>query len=122
MRLTRQNTINLRKHLIDFYKDTKSRQIEELTNLLINYPTMVNVTTRLKDVDSKYLRKKTTNVGYGAFGEPEVDWHYTINDLYVDNHYLVFFDENENAVVSYPLDLDKLIDEVKVAHQNSFTL
>ena len=124
MRYNRENILNLRKQLIKYCSETNLRDIEFLTEKLIDYPTMVEVVTELDEVPNGYIKKEYVSTGHGAFGEPE---GYTIRRVCgsgdLDNHrIMVFLDSEGVPVFACDRGIEKLIDIAKEAHYNSFTI
>jgi hypothetical protein len=124
MRYTRENILNLRKQLIKYCSETNLRDIEFLTEKLIDYPTMVEVVTELGEVPNGYIKTEYVSTGHGAFGEPE---GYTIRRVCgsgdLDNRRVMVFLESEGVpVFACNRDIENLIDIAKEAHSNSFTI
>ena len=124
MRYTRENILNLRKQLIKYCSETNLRDIEFLTEKLIDYPTMVEVVTDLGEVPNGYIKTEYISTGHGAFGEPE---GYTIRRVCgsgdLDNRrIMVFLDSEGVPVFASNRNIENLIDIAKEAHSNSFTI
>lgn len=124
MKYNRENILNLRKKLIKFCSDTNYSDIEFITERLLEYPTMIEVVTELGEVPRKYIQTEYVSTGHGAFGEPE---GYIISrvcgSMSLENRrIMVFLDSEGVPVFGCNRDIEKLIDVVKKAHNNSFTL
>jgi hypothetical protein len=124
MRYTRENILNLRKKLIKYCSDTSNRDIEFLTDKLLDYPTMVEAVTELAEVSNQYIKSEYISTGHGAFGEPE---GYSIRRVCgsgdLDNRrVMVFLDSEGVPVFACNRDIENLIDIAKEAHSNSFTI
>lgn len=124
MKYTRENIVNLRKQLIKYCSETNLRDIEFLTEKLIDYPTMVEVVTELGEVPNGYIKTEYVSTGHGAFGEPE---GYTIRRVCgsgdLDNRRVMVFLESEGVpVFACNRDVEKLIEVAKEAFNNSFSI
>jgi hypothetical protein len=124
MRYTRENILNLRKKLIKLCSDTNYSDIEFITERLLEYPTMVDVVTELREVPRRYIQTEYVSTGHGAFGEPE---GYTVSRVcgssgLENRRIMVFLDSEGVPVFGCNRDIEQLIDVVKKAHDNSFTI
>jgi len=124
MRYNRENILNLRKKLIKFCSDTNHSDIEFITERLLEYPTMVEIVTELGEVPRRYIDTEYVSTGHGAFGEPE---GYSISRVCgsasLENRGIIVFLDSEGVpVYGCNRNIEKLIELVKDAHNNSFTL
>ncbi len=124
MKYTRENILNLRKKLIKLCSDTNYSDIEFITERLLEYPTMVDVVTELREVPRRYIQTEYVSTGHGAFGEPE---GYTVSRVcggsgLENRRIMVFLDSEGVPVFGCNRDIEQLIDVVKKAHDNSFTI
>lgn len=124
MRYTRENILNLRKQLIKYCSESLFKDIEFLTEKLLEFPTMVEVVTELSEVPYPYIKREYVSTGHGAFGEPE---GYTTKrvcgsaDLN-NRRIMVFLDSSDIPVFACNRDLENLISITKEAFNNSFTI
>jgi hypothetical protein len=124
MKYTRENILNLRKQLIKYCSETNLHDIEFITEKLLDHPSMVEVITELNEVPNQYIRKDYVSTGHGAFGEPEGYSIYRVcGSANLNNRrIMVFLNSSGEPIFACNKDIEKLIEIVKVAHNNSFTL
>jgi hypothetical protein len=122
MKYNREQIINLRRMMIKHNVNESS--IKTITEALINNPLMTSVVTDLDEIKNKYIKREYVSTGHGAFGEPEGYTDFYVCGFPIENrHNMVFLNENEEPIyANNSLNIEKLIEETKQKHNDSFTL
>lgn len=121
MEYSREQIITLRKMMIKYNIE---RDLQKITNLLIDYPKMVNVVTDLEEVSSKYVKREYFSTGHGAFGEPEGYTNKYICGNPIENRKNIIFLDEDNIPIyaDKRIDIESLIVEIKGYYIDDFKL
>jgi len=116
----REKLLNLRKKLIEYMSDSYSTSI--ITEALINYPECVNFITDYRELPGRYVERKYTSTGHGAFGEPEGYSDYYVCGRNCEIGYIIMLNSKDAPINVIPLDFDKTVKSLKEEHDKSFTI
>lgn len=120
MRIPREEIIAIRKKTIKLLPQ-KVYDIEKITEALITQPTIVEAETDFRDL-KRGVRKRIVDAGHGAFGERESDVYHYVCDVSVNVGDTIFLNADGLPLCVIKVDLRKLVEELKVAHDNSFDI
>jgi hypothetical protein len=118
----REELLGLRQKAIKYLKDSYTEDIDFLTNILLEYPTIHYCETDKSKIDGKWIKSEYTSTGHGAFGEPEGYRTFRILGWNTDNLSTVFFNSDDEPITCSNLNIDKLVEDVRTAHNESFKL
>jgi hypothetical protein len=116
----REKLLNLRKKLIEYMPN--SYAVSSITEALINYPECVSFITDWRKLPGKYVERKYTSTGHGAFGEPEGYVDYYLCGRNCEIGYIIMLNSKDEPVNVLSVDFEKTLKAVKEEHDKSFTI
>lgn len=120
MRISRQEIITIREKMLNLLPQ-KIYDIESITRALIMQPTIIEAETDFRDL-KRGVKKRIVDAGHGAFGERESDVYYYVCDVSVNVGDTIFLNSDGLPLCVIKVNLKKLVEELKVAHDNSFDI
>jgi hypothetical protein len=121
MKYSRSEIVNLRKLMIKY---SVEKNLVTITDMLIDYPEMVNIVTDLDEIPSGYIKREHISTGHGAFGEPEGYTNEYVCGQRVGRrcNMILLNDKDEPIFAKNSIDLEKIIELTKEKHNQTFTL
>ena len=109
MKYSRSEIVNLRKLMIKYGVE---KNLVTITDMLIDYPEMVNVVTDLDEIPSGYVKREHVSTGHGAFGEPEGYTNEYVCGQRVERrrNMILLNDKDEPIFANKFVDIEKIIE------------
>ena len=121
MKYSRKEIVNLRKLMIKYGVE---KNLGTITDMLIDYPEMVNVVTDLDEISSRFIKREYISTGHGAFGEPEgYTNEYVCGQPVERRRNMILLNQNDEPIFADKfVDLEKIIETTKEKHNQTFSL
>ncbi len=121
MRYSRKEIVNLRKLMIKYGVE---ENLVIITDMLIDYPEMINVVTNLDEITPKFIKREYISTGHGAFGESEgYTNEYVCGQPVERRRNMILLNQNDEPIFADKfVDIEKIIELTKEKHLESFKL
>lgn len=111
MRISREDLKNLRKNLIDYCFELED-EIDEITNVLIDYPNLTHIETNWRKVRGE-VKSSSIEDGHDCWGKSEWINNDYIRGMNTDIIKFIAIDSNEYHLYVSRLDIEELQNMIK---------